>query len=134
MLRILVFIIIIVPVIELWGLLTASHWIGWPLTLAICILTGFAGAWLARTQGMRVLMQAKRQLDQGQIPGDALLDGICILAGGIFLLTPGFFTDVIGFFLLLPWTRTIAKSFMRNWLKKKMDSGNFYIINRFNRW
>lgn len=136
MLRILVLLIIVVPVIEIWGLTTASHWIGWIPTLAICILTGFVGAWLAKRQGLKVLMDVQRQLERGQLPGDALLDGMSILAGGIFLLTPGFFTDVIGFILLLPWSRRIVKVFIRNWLRKKMDSGNLHInnFNRFKRW
>lgn len=136
MLKYLVLIIIVVPLIELWGLIAAGQWIGWLPTLALCFLSGVVGAWLARTQGLKVLMQAKQQLERGYMPGDALLDGICILSGGIFLLSPGFFSDLIGFFLLLPPTRVIVKGFMRNWLRKKMDSGTLYFsnFNRFNRW
>lgn len=136
MLKYLVLIIIVVPLIELWGLIAAGQWIGWLPTLALCFLSGVVGAWLARTQGLKVLKQAKQQLERGYMPGDALLDGICILSGGIFLLSPGFFSDLIGFFLLLPPTRVIVKGFMRNWLRKKMDSGTLYFsnFNRFNRW
>ncbi len=139
MLKYLILIIILVPLIEIWGLIAAGQWIGWLPTLALCFLSGVVGAWLARTQGLKVLMQAKQQLERGYMPGDALLDGICILAGGIFLLSPGFFSDFIGFFLLFPWTRVFVKGLMKNWLRKKMNNGTLYFsnfnrFNRFNRW
>lgn len=136
MLKYLVLIIIVVPLIEIWGLIAAGQWIGWLPTLILCFLSGIVGAWFARTQGLKVLVQAKQRLEMGSMPGDSLLDGICILVGGVFLLSPGFFSDLFGFFLLLPWTRTIVKGMMKNWLRKKMNNGTLYFsnYNRFNRW
>lgn len=136
MLKYLILLIIAVPLIELWGIFTAGQWIGWLPTLALCFFTGVAGAWLAKTQGLKTIIQAREQLGRGYMPGDALLDGLSILAGGIFLLTPGFFSDIIGFVLLLPWTRAIVKRWIKKWLEKKLVNGTFYYSNfdRFNRW
>jgi len=136
MLKYLILLIITVPLLELWGLFTAGQWIGWIPTLGLCFLTGVVGAWLAKTQGLKTLIHAKQQLERGYMPGDALLDGLSILAGGVFLLSPGFFSDIIGFFLLLPWTRVIVKRWIRKWLEKKLSNGTFYYSNfdRYNRW
>lgn len=131
MLRILVAILIIVPTIEIWGLITAGRAFGWEITLLLVIATGVIGAWLARRQGLQVFQLAQHQLQQGKIPGEAILDGICIFAGGLVLLTPGFFTDAMGFLLLIPYTRGIAKIWIKKWLWKLAENGNFIYFRRW---
>lgn len=130
MLRILIIAMITVPVIELWFLITVGKWIGaWP-TIAIVILTGILGAWLAKKEGLQTIQAVRFELDQGRIPSYALIDGICILIGGAVLLTPGFFTDAVGFFLLIPYTRNILKAWLRSRFEKWIDAGKFTIIKR----
>lgn len=125
MLRIIVAILIIVPALEIWLLIAAGKAIGWGWTLFLIIATGVTGAWLARWQGLQVFKTAQFQMEQGKVPGEAILDGICIFAGGLLLLTPGFFTDSVGFLLLLPYTRRFVKAWMKSWLWKQYENGRF---------
>src|SRR5688572_9802558 len=82
-----------VPLAELALLIALGRAIGLVPTLVLCALTGFVGAWLARSQGTRVLLAAQQALGQGRLPAEQILDGAAILTGGILLLTPGFLTD-----------------------------------------
>lgn len=133
--KMLAAILIIVPTLEIWALITAGQTIGWLPTLLLVILTGVAGAWLAKKQGLETLRMAQIQLQRGELPGEAILDGIVILVGGVLLLTPGFFTDTFGFLCLLPASRRIMKTYMKKWLWKNIQNGrvSFYGGN-FRRW
>jgi UPF0716 protein FxsA len=127
--RILLLLIIIVPAAEIGVLLASGQIIGfWP-TVALIILSGVLGSYLAKKQGLATFYQLQRQLQTGQLPGDALLDGVCILVGGTFLLTPGFLSDLLGLLLLLPVTRVFFKKLIKNWIQTKIRSGNMKIIN-----
>jgi UPF0716 protein FxsA len=130
MFRILVVLFIVVLAIELWGLISIGKIIGGWNTVALVILTGFIGAWLARQQGMQVLRLLQVQLSRGQMPTDALIDGALVLVGGVLLLTPGFFTDLAGFILLLPYTRMIIRHFIKKWLWSLISSGRIHIFFR----
>ncbi|MBP1931193.1 FxsA family protein [Ammoniphilus resinae] len=125
--KILIAILIIIPTMEIWGLITAGKAFGWLPTLFMIIFTGMLGAWLAKRQGLQVWQRTIRELQHGGIPGDALLDGVVILAGGLLLLTPGFFTDLIGFLCLIPTTRGIFKLLLIKWLWKNFQNGRFVI-------
>jgi len=134
--KLLITILIIVPTIEIWGLITAGKTFGWFPTLFMIIFTGVLGAWLAKRQGLQVWQRTIRELQQGGIPGDALLDGVVIFAGGLLLLTPGFFTDVLGFLCLIPITRGAFKLLLIKWLWNNFQNGRFIIFggNRWRRW
>ena len=71
-------------------------------TLALVILTGVVGAWLARREGLNCYRRVQQQVAQGQLPADSLLDGLMILIAGALLVTPGIITDTVGFALLVP--------------------------------
>lgn len=130
MFRILLLLIIIVPALEIAVLLLSGNIIGiWP-TIFLIIATGILGAWLAKREGLQAVHLAKLQTEQGQLPNGMLLDGICILIGGIFLLTPGFITDAFGFFLLIPTSRTVAKALLIKLFNQMIKNGQFIIINR----
>lgn len=131
MYRILVLLMIGVPALEIWGLVKAAQIIGITQTVLLVILTGFIGAYLLKREGLKTWLKFQEDLRYGEIPGNAIMDGICIFAGGLLLLTPGFFTDTIGFILLLPFTRPIIQTYLIKWLKKKMKDGSFhYYIKR----
>lgn len=120
----------LVPLAELWLLIEIGQWIGtWP-TIFIVASTGFVGVLLARSQGLSVLYRIRDELYQGDLPGEALIDGACILIGGAFLLTPGLITDLSGFLLLIPPTRRLIKAAARRYLQRKLDSGAFYYHRR----
>jgi UPF0716 protein FxsA len=130
MFRILVVLFIIVPAIELWGLISIGKIIGGWNTVALVILTGFVGAWLAKQQGLQVLRLLQVQLSRGEMPTDALIDGAMVLVGGVLLLTPGFFTDLAGFLLLIPYTRMILRHLVKKWLWSLISSGRIHIFFR----
>ncbi len=125
MYRILILIMIVIPALEIWGLITVGRLLGSWQTFGILILSGFIGAYLARREGKRVWTLAKLQMNQGQVPTQSILDGICILAGGLLLLTPGFLTDLIGVLLVIPPTRTIFRIWLVVWIQRRFLRGNF---------
>jgi UPF0716 protein FxsA len=125
MFKLLVLLFLVVPAIEIFGIAFAGNHLGWLPTLFLVIFTGVAGAWLAKKQGINVFKRAQDELSYGRLPGEAILDGICIFAGGLVLLTPGFFTDLLGFILLVPYTRKFVKWGMKKWIRKKIDEGEW---------
>ncbi|AIE61005.1 FxsA family protein [Bacillus methanolicus] len=126
--RYLLLFLIIVPAAEIAFLLLSGKTIGVLPTMFLLIFTGVLGAYLAKRQGLETIRKAQEQLRNGQIPGDALLDGICILIGGTLLLTPGFITDVVGFLLLAPLTRKFFKRLLIKAFKRWIDKGTITII------
>lgn len=95
-------IFILVPIIEIWLFIQVDSIIGlWP-TLASVVLTAVIGTWLLRLQGFAVLMQARGALEKSQFPLEQVIHGVFLLIAGLLLLTPGFFTDAIGFACLVP--------------------------------
>ncbi len=124
---ILLFVFILLPILEIYVLIEAGRQIGVGATLGLIILTGVAGAYLARSQGFQLLARIQTDLAQGRVPAEELFDGAMILAGGLVLLTPGFCTDLIGFILLTPLTRPYVKRWLRLWLEKKVARGDIRI-------
>jgi len=122
----LLLLFIIVPVVELYVLIEIGRKIGTLPTVGIIILTGILGAYLVKSQGFLILRKIQNDLNEGILPGDSLIQGAIILAGGILLITPGFITDTIGFVFLIPTGREIVKKYLLKWLKGKIREGNFY--------
>ena len=121
---------IVVPALEIWSIVAMGGWIGGAATFLLMVLGGVAGAYLMRREGRKAWTEAQRQTQAGQIPGRTLLDGLCILAGGILLMSPGFLTDLVGIPLLLPPPRRFYRSLMLAWLEKKMRDGSLLIRRR----
>ena len=113
----------VVPLLELWLLIELGSVIGAANTVAMVIITGFIGAALARSQGFGILNRIQTEMAQGQLPGNSLIDGLLVLAGGLLLLTPGLLTDVLGFSFLIPVSRTLLKRYIVRYLKTKVKSG-----------
>ena len=122
----LLILFVIVPVTELYILIEVGKKIGSLTTIGIIILTGIIGAYLVKSQGFMILRKIQNDLNEGIMPGDSLIQGAIILAGGILLLTPGFITDILGFIFLIPVSRNIVKKYLLKWLKGKIKEGNFY--------
>ncbi len=95
----------VVPLVELALLLQVAERVGSLPTVALVVFTGALGAVLARRQGLRAWSEVQRELARGRSPGSALVDGLAILVGAAFLLTPGILTDAVGFGLLVPRAR-----------------------------
>jgi len=119
---------VVVPILELVLLIQLGQVVGlWP-TLGLVLFTGITGAALARLEGMRVFFQFQRELASGRIPGQALLDGISVLIGGAFLLTPGILTDLAGFALLVPITRRWIQRRVRRRLERGVREGTIQVV------
>ena len=126
--KIFILIFILVPVAELGVLLFSGQTIGvWP-TLILLIVTGLLGSYLAKKQGINTIRKVQEQIQFGRAPGNEILDGLCVLFGGILLLSPGFLTDILGLILLLPFTRTLIKPFILKLIRKWIDKNTFTII------
>ncbi|HBW16590.1 MAG TPA: exlusion protein FxsA [Desulfovibrio sp.] len=114
----------LVPFLELYLLVQVGTVIGAAPTILLVILTAVVGAWLARTQGLGVMARVQNDLARGIMPGQALIDGFCILLAGLLLLTPGFLTDVVGLLLLLPPFRALlASRLQRHFAVRYASSG-----------
>lgn len=123
MLSRLILLFVTVPLLELALLLQVGQWIGLGPTVALVVATGFAGAALARQQGLRAFLAVQQELAAGGLPGRSLLDGLSILVGGALLLTPGILTDVLGFSLIVPPSRRWLQGIVRRRLERRIQEG-----------
>ena len=114
----------IIPIIEIYLLIEIGSMFGALIAVALVILTGFLGAFLARMQGLQTLYRIQESLREGRMPSGELLDALMIGIAGLVLLTPGFLTDSAGFLLLIPATRNAIK----NWLRHQIELR--YMSNR----
>ena len=106
-----------VPLIEIALFLQIGGLIGfWP-TIGTVILTAILGTWLVRSQGIMALTNVRRSFSELDDPTEPLAHGAMILFSGALLLTPGFFTDAIGFALLIPGVRTALFRYLRTKIK-----------------
>ena len=121
----LLLLFIIVPAVELALLIKLGQVIGVLWTLLIIILTGVMGASFAKQQGLMVLSQIRGQLNAGIMPSDYLIEGLLILGGSLFLLTPGIITDLAGFLTLIPASRGIMRKYIRRWLEGYIYHGSW---------
>ena len=112
---------------ELYILIEAGRIIGLAPTIGLIMMTGVAGAWLARSQGVEILRRIQEETSRGQMPATILIDGALILVGGLLLLTPGFFTDALGFSFLVPLTRDLWRKGLSTWLQKQIKQGSVNI-------
>ena len=128
MLGYLILLFTLVPVVELALLIRVGQHIGLSNTLFIVIFTGIAGAYLAKTQGLITLVKMQQDVNKGIMPTDKIFDGVMILCGGILLLTPGLITDLIGFILLIPFSRTLVKIWIRHKIEDMISQGRIITI------
>lgn len=105
---------LMVPLIEIALFIQVGGLIGlWP-TLAIVVLTAVIGTWLVRTQGRLALGQLRNSFSELNDPTEPLAHGAMILVSGALLLTPGFFTDAVGFALLMPPVRKAVFRYLQS--------------------
>lgn len=102
----------IVPFIEIWLLIKVGGVIGALPTILLVVLTAVLGAFLLRQQGLATLLRFQQNLQSGQLPATELMEGVILLIGGVLLMTPGFFTDAMGFLCLLPFSRKLILKFL----------------------
>ena len=94
-----------IPLLEIYLLIKVGGIIGAMPTVLLVIVTAVVGAWLLRLQGFATLQRVRQTLESGGLPALELLEGVILLFAGALLLTPGFFTDAVGFLCLIPELR-----------------------------
>lgn len=110
----------VLPVVELYLLITLGQNVGAGPTIALVLGTGLLGAWLARREGSRVLRSWQGSLARGEMPKEGVISSVLVLVGGVLLVTPGVVTDVTGLLLLLPWTRRWVANAIRKRLEERL--------------
>ena len=105
----LVVVFIVVPIAELYVIWKVGDAIGIWLTLALLAADSVLGSLLLRAQGRSVWGRFNTALAEGKIPHREVIDGVLVIFGGAFLITPGFLTDIVGMVLLIPPTRALVR-------------------------
>lgn len=116
---------IAVPIIEVWGLIQVGQAIGALPTVLILIAEAALGTWLMRREGGKAWQNLREamtpdKMASGKMPGGELASGALILVGGTLLMLPGFFTDIIGLFFLLPFTRPLARRLLAVFIARRV--------------
>ncbi len=115
--------LLIVPVLEIAAIIAVGKVIGgWP-TVALLLFESFLGAWLVRREGARTWKALNTALTTGAMPSRQLADAALVLIGGTLLLTPGFLTDIVGFFFILPVTRPITRRLLEQAVRARLLGG-----------
>jgi UPF0716 protein FxsA len=116
----LIVIFVAVPLAELYVIVeVVGPAIGAPLTILLLAVDSLAGAWLMRSQGRQVWARFNETLRAGAIPHREIVDGVLVIFGGAFLITPGFITDILGFILLIPLTRAGVRRLLQRSLERR---------------
>ena len=120
----------LVPIVELAVLIEIGQHLGVLPTVALVLVTGALGATLARREGIQAFHRLRDSIGQGSFPGEAILDGVLILGGGLLLLTPGILTDLLGFAALVPGTRYFIKYYLKTAIERRIRSGSIQVHTR----
>lgn len=99
------FLFLVVPVVEIYLLIEVGSVIGAFPTILLVVATAVIGAFLLRQQGMSTLARFQKNMSNGTLPAKEMMEGVFLVVGGALLMTPGFFTDTLGFLCLIPFTR-----------------------------
>ena len=122
MFKLFLILFITIPLVEIAILIKIGSIIGAGYTIALVIGTAFLGVSLLRIQGISTLAKVQANISRGQLPATELIEGLILLISGALLLTPGFFTDTIGFLMLVPTLRQrLAETFFVNFMKNPIN-------------
>lgn len=120
---------ILLPAAELALLVEVGRRIGTGATLALIVLTGVAGATLARWQGLGVLRTIRAETAAGRLPAAELVDGLILLLASALLVTPGVLTDALGFLCLVPAFRGALRAALRRRFERAVAEGRVVMVH-----
>lgn len=123
----LVLLFLLLPAVELGLLIQVDQLIGFGPTIGLIVVTGIAGSYLARREGVQTWRRLNARLSKGDLPGKELIDGVIILVAGALLVTPGVLTDGVGFLGLLPPTRAVIRRLLMRRFRSKMEEGSMQV-------
>jgi UPF0716 protein FxsA len=113
-----------VPALEVFLMIEIGEKIGALNTVLLIFLTAIIGVYFAKLEGIKTMRSGVMNLYQNKIPIDEMISGASIVIAALFLIIPGFFTDTIGFLLLIPFTRKILIGFFVKKSKISTDQEN----------
>ena len=114
---------VVVPLVEVYLLVQLGQAIGAWWTIALLVADGIVGSLLVKREGGRAWRALQIALSSHRMPATELADGALILVGGTLLLTPGFLTDVVGLFCILPFTRPFARRVLARVITRRLTQG-----------
>jgi UPF0716 protein FxsA len=120
---VLALLFVVLPVVEIYVLIQIGQVIGAWWTVLLLIADGVLGSYLIKHEGSRAWRALREALEQRRMPAKELADGALILVGGTLLLTPGFVSDVFGFFCVLPFTRPVARRLLTGFIVRRFLPG-----------
>jgi UPF0716 protein FxsA len=123
----LILVFIVVPLAELYVILKVGDAIGVVWTILLLAADSLLGSLLLRTQGRSVWNRFNSALSEGRMPHREVIDGVLVIFGGAFLITPGFITDIFGLILLIPPTRAVVRRIAVRRLGRRVAVG---VVNR----
>lgn len=115
-----VLLFVVVPLVEVFGLIQVGQVIGGWWTVLLLLATGVLGGYLVRREGAKAWRALTAALAAHRMPARELADGALVLVGGTLLLTPGFLTDAVGAFCLLPFTRPLARRVLTRVVSRRL--------------
>jgi len=120
---VLALVFVVLPVVEIYVIIQIGQALGAWWTVLLLVADGILGSWLMKHEGGRAWAALREALDERRMPARELADAALILVGGTLLLTPGFLSDIVGFFFVLPFTRPVARVALTRFLTRKFLSG-----------
>ncbi len=123
MLRWLVVAFLVVPVIEIAVIIQVGQRIGVPWTVGLLVADSLLGGWLVTREGRRAWDALRTTVAAHRMPDLQLLDAALVLVGGTLLLTPGFVSDFVGLFCVLPFTRPLARRALVRAVTRRLIAG-----------
>lgn len=111
--------LVLVPIAEIAVLIAVGRQIGAWWTILLMLGTSVLGGWLLRHQGLRAWRAFQADVEARRPPGRAAIDGVLVVLGGMFMLVPGFVSDVIGLLLILPPTRALFRGLLQDALIRR---------------
>ena len=114
---------LVVPLLEIFVIVSVGQVIGGWQTVGLLFAMSVLGTYVVRREGASAWRELQRALGSGRMPGRELADAALVLVGGTLLLTPGFLTDVVGLFFLLPFTRPLARRLLIRVVARRVSMG-----------
>ena len=104
--------LLLIPILEIYVFVQVGGEIGAGTTVWLVLLTAIIGLYLVKKQGASLLMAVQNKAAENKLPSEEIFEGICLAGAGVFLITPGFVTDTVGFLLLWPAFRRFLRTFI----------------------
>jgi len=123
-----IFLILLVPIIEIYLFIKIGSQIGAFNTISLIFITAIIGVYYAKYEGLNTLKSAIKQIVQNEIPVYEIVSGAALAFAALLMILPGFLTDIIGLFLIFPWTRKI---FLKKVSKKNYKSKKNFIEGEY---